>query len=246
MNLAQFRSYLANIIIVAIVGLFEFLSLAIEGYLPKINLPFGIILGIVFLFDLWVATQISTKRLVALILVASIAGYLTQVVGSTSSHIWIYDGKYNSYVFVAFIFALSAIAMFGMSVRIFGRLLAKLKIPSSRILGPILVIAIFALLIATLGVHRSNVGAPFWIFYVFLFSFAIYASLNMRLGTLLGLCIAAWIVGNLGEFLGSQSQLWTFPLNLNYPPIFLVFGSWPLEFVLHYSLSAFLVGESLD
>jgi Domain of unknown function (DUF362) len=45
--------------------------------------------------------------------------------------------------------------------------------------------------------------------------------------------------------LGASSGLWRFENDRTFPPVFLVLSSWPLEFLLHYSLSGMLSGESL-
>jgi hypothetical protein len=62
---------------------------------------------------------------------------------------------------------------------------------------------------------------------------------------MVSLTISAWVVGFASEYFGSQAGIWLFEKSDNFPPAFLVGGSWPLEFTLHYCLSALIVKEKM-
>ncbi len=233
-----------NLLAVSILGIAVYISMAIEGYLPLLNLSFGISLLILFLFSLWTACLMSLKRLIVLCLVGFYIGYLTQIVG-TKSGLWIYNGTYNSFVFAGLIWAISSIAMYGLSVKVFKIAFRIISDYLKKFSGPIFVTILFAIILLTIKDYSAGLGLIFWAYYITLFAFAVYISYITDFQTILRLTISAWIIGNLGEYLGSQSGLWTFPFNPNYPPLFLVLAFWPLEFIAQYSISGFLTKEPL-
>lgn len=234
-----------NLLILSILGLAIYISMAIEGYIQLLNLTFGISLAILFFFSLWTAWSMSLKRLIILGLAGFYFGYITQVVG-TKSGLWIYNGRYKSYVFAALIWAISSIAMYGLSVKVLkiGFTIASDYI--KRFSGTIFVAILFLIIIITLKEYRAGLGPVFWAYYITLFAFAVYVSYIIDFQSILRLTIAAWIIGNIGEYLGSQSGLWTFPFNPDYPPLFLVISFWPLEFIAQYSISGIIAKEPLQ
>jgi len=98
-----------------------------------------------------------------------------------------------------------------------------------------------------LGKYWSGARGWFWSFYALLLIVGIYTSIRMDFAVFAGIVITAWIVSNPSEYIGSvNSGVWTFTHNPNYPPLFLLFGCWPLEILAQYLLSAFLADEPLD
>ena len=98
-----------------------------------------------------------------------------------------------------------------------------------------------------MGEYSNGAGGLFWLFYVLIFIAGIYISFKIAFPVFIGIVISAWIVGNPSEYVGSiASGVWTFTYNSAYPPVFLLFGCWPLEILAQYSLSAFFANEPLD
>ena len=61
----------------------------------------------------------------------------------------------------------------------------------------------------------------------------------MDTATFFGLIVSAILVGFCSESLGARSGLWTFNNHPGWlPPIWLFLGSWPLEIMMQFSLSA--------
>jgi len=71
---------------------------------------------------------------------------------------------------------------------------------------------------------------PFWIYYISLAGFAILMQARIPFTELLSLILAAWIMGGISEWIGATAKLWHFRTTA--PPLFLVFGCWPLEFLV--------------
>jgi hypothetical protein len=71
---------------------------------------------------------------------------------------------------------------------------------------------------------------PFWIYYISLAGFAILMQAKIPFTELLSLILAAWIMGGISEWIGATANLWHFRTAA--PPLFLVLGCWPLEFLV--------------
>lgn len=74
-------------------------------------------------------------------------------------------------------------------------------------------------------------NVPFWLYYVSLLGFAIVMQFRISFTELLSLILAAWIMGGIGEWIGATARLWYFRTEA-FPPLFLVLGCWPLEFLV--------------
>ena len=72
---------------------------------------------------------------------------------------------------------------------------------------------------------------PFWIYYISLAGFAILMQARIPFTELLSLILAAWIMGGISEWIGATAKLWHFR-TVAFPPLFLVLGCWPLEFLV--------------
>jgi hypothetical protein len=237
-----------NVIILVSIMAVSLLVIILEGYL-KVSLsskPFLIFGGVLIAFNFYVILfQISTKRLIALIPIAGTAGYVTQVVG-TGCNIWTYTNQGKTFYIAIFMFIFAANAMYGFSnlmLSLFGK--RESKKSRNSIFNICWVSGIFLFLIVTSLRFRNDINLAFWIYYGLLFIFAIYSSSRLSIRTMVSLTISAWVVGFASEYFGSQAGIWLFEKSDNFPPAFLVGGSWPLEFTLHYCLSALIVKEKM-
>jgi hypothetical protein len=235
-----------NIIILLGVMAVSLLVMILEGYL-KVSLsskPFLIFGGIIIVFNFYVILfQISTKRLITLIPIAGAAGYVTQVIG-TGCNIWVYTNHGKTFYIAIFMFIFAANAMYGITVMM-SPLSGKhgSKEYRNSIFNICWVSGIFLFLVVTSLRFRNDINLAFWVYYGFLFIFAIYSSSRLSIRTMVSLTISAWVVGFASEYFGSQAGIWLFEKSDNFPPAFLVGGSWPLEFTLHYCLSAVISKE---
>lgn len=206
-----------------------------EGHAGDVSFAFALFGAVLIGFAGYIAAfEITTRRLVLLVLIAGAGGYLTQVVG-TALHAWSYRG---TFAFVPFTFAIASLAAYGLTQAVLGPLLrTRLRRPS-RAFNPLIVLAVFAVLLAT-G-PRGERG--FWLYYGATLAIALYLSLRMPIATLLALLGSGALIGAAAELTGARAGLWTFPDGV---PVWLVLGSWPLEVLLHYGLSGVLARESL-
>ncbi len=83
---------------------------------------------------------------------------------------------------------------------------------------------------------------PFWIYYLSLTSFAILMQARIPFTELLSLILAGWIMGGISEWLGATAKLWHFR-TVAFPPLFLVLGCWPLEFLVIRGLATRMKGS---
>jgi len=77
--------------------------------------------------------------------------------------------------------------------------------------------------------YEPNV--PFWLFYISLLGFAMVINYHISFTELLSLILAAWIMGGISEWIGATARLWHFRTE-TLPPLFLLLGCWPLEFLV--------------
>jgi len=83
----------------------------------------------------------------------------------------------------------------------------------------------------------------FWIYYISLAGFGILLQAGIPFTELLSLILAAWIMGGISEWLGATAKLWHFR-TVAFPPLFLVLGCWPLEFLVIRGLAARMKGSA--
>jgi hypothetical protein len=80
-------------------------------------------------------------------------------------------------------------------------------------------------------------NVPFWIYYSALLALAIVMQYGISFTELLSLILAAWIMGGIAEWIGATANLWHFRTE-TLPPLFLILGCWPLEFLVIRGLAA--------
>lgn len=232
-----------------LIGLFAITALFTafhERYIPLISFYFWLVIIGGFLISVYLAWNISTKRLLSLILAIIIIEYIKESIG-IRSRMWTYHGINGFYNFGVWAWVLGGLAAYAISVKIAIRQMQRLRLSPPRWLNPALLTIISLLIPLTLGRYSSGAGALFYLLYAALFTAGVYSCLNMDFPVFAGIVITAWIVGGPSEYIGSAaSNVWTFTYNPDYPPFFLVAGCWPLEILAQYSLSAFLAGEPLN
>jgi uncharacterized protein (DUF362 family) len=237
-TIAQTTFNRANLAVLAAVVVVGGAVLYAEGYAGSISLPFAAFGAVMIAAaGYFAAFEISTRRLVLLVAIAAVGGYLTQSVGTAGAY-WTYAPRHSFY-FVPFTFAIASLVAYGMTQTVIGSLMRRAIHRPARLVNPLLVLAVFALL-ALSGGPRSG---AFWLYYAVNTAICVYASARMNAATLVALLISGALVGVAAELTGSRSGLWTFDGGL--PPGWLILGSWPLEVVVHYGLSGVLARESL-
>jgi len=233
-----------NVSLLLVVGAAGTWLLVAEGYASLVRLPFLVYVIVVALGALWFAAfEVSRKRLVAIFVVAGSSGYLTQYVGATLDDVWEYAGVHHTYYFVPAMFVFASTLAYGLTSLTIGPRLRPIFKKYRRGANLAVVGVVVLVLLVTSVQYRG--GPAFYAYYGALSLFALYASVLMDLGTLVSLILAALIVGMLSESLGAASGLWRFTGTGWRPPAYLVLGSWPLEIILHYGLSALLTHERL-
>ncbi|MEK6599395.1 MAG: hypothetical protein AABY52_03515 [Deltaproteobacteria bacterium] len=235
-----------NLLLAALFILVTLFTAFHEGYVPLISMPFYLSIAAGFSITIWLAWNISTHRLLSLILSIFIIEYIKETIGIRSG-MWTYHGINGFYNFGVWAWALGGLIAYTLSIKVVIRQIRRLKLSLPGWLNPVILTLISLQIPLTLGDYWSGAGVLFWSFYVLLLIGGIYTSNRMDFPVFAGIIITAWIVGNPSEYLGSvASRVWTFTHNPNYPPFFLLFGCWPLEILAQYSLSAFLANEPMD
>lgn len=243
------KNWPQNLLIIALFIIVTLFTAYQEGYLPMISVLFWLVLIFGFAVSIWLAFNVSTARLVSLMLGIFIIEYIKETIGIRSG-MWSYHGLPNSYNFGVWAWVMGGMAVFWLAVRIVIRLIKKLTVDVPRrwnLLNPVIVVLIFASIPLTLGPYRSGADLWFWGLYAVLFLVTLVTALRLDLAVFLGLLITTWILGFPSEYAGSvPNHIWTFTHNPDFPPFFLIMGCWPLEIFTQFALSAFLAHEDLD
>lgn len=235
-----------NLLLAALFILVTLFTAFHEGYVPLISMPFYLSIAAGFSITIWLAWNISTHRLLSLILSIFIIEYIKETIGIRSG-MWTYHGINGFYNFGVWAWVLGGLIAYTLSIKVVIRQIRRLKLSLPAWLNPVILTLISLQIPLTLGDYWRGAGVLFWSFYVLLLIVGIYTSNRMDFPVFTGIIITSWIVGNPSEYLGSvASSVWTFTHNPLYPPFFLLFGCWPLEILAQYSLSAFLAHEPLD
>lgn len=235
-----------NLLLVVLLMTITFFTAFHEGYLSFISPLFWGLLFVGFSITVWLALWISTRRLLSLVLGIFVIEYVKETIGIRAG-MWTYHGVGGLFNFGVWAWVLGGLITYTLSTKVVIRQIRKLKFSLPVWLNPIILILISLLIPLTMKDYWSGAGGLFWSFYALLLIAGTYASIKMGFPVFAGIVIAAWIVGNPSEYVGSAaSGVWTFTHNPDYPPLFLLFGCWPLEILAQYSLSAFLANEPLD
>lgn len=222
-------------------------ALIAEGYADRVSLPFALF-GAVMLgaAGYFAAFEATPRRLALLAVIAGAGGYLTQVVGATHGGFWSYGPPRHTYYFVPAMFVVASLVAYGLAQTLIGSLVRRVIRTPSRAANPLVVLAVFALLVVCSGDARARQGGEFWLYYGAKALVCVYLSLRMNAASLIAVLLGGALVGTAAELAGSRSGLWTFTDTVGgLPPAWLVFGSWPLEVLVHYGLSGLFARESL-
>ncbi|MDH3939026.1 MAG: DUF362 domain-containing protein, partial [candidate division Zixibacteria bacterium] len=237
-------SHSINLILVISVFLMAVFTARQEEYLSLITPLFWLVLAGATCLSLWLAFNISTKRLVSLIFVVVVIEYLNQTI-STNYELWTYARP--SLLFSVWIWVLASMTSFALAQLVLAKVLNRIKTPIPRILNTILIVTLAGAGLILMGPSRPLAGLEFWVLYVLLLAVAVYASFKMEFSIFVAVAVAAIAVGIPSEYSGSTgSDLWSFPFDIGFPPLYLVLACWPLEIVAQYFLSGLLAGESFQ
>lgn len=216
-----------------------------EGYVPLVGPVLGVGMIAGFAVVAWLAAAERPCRVAALFLVIFVIEYAKESIGVRSG-LWTYHGRPGQYVFGVWLWVMAGAAAYALAKKAVP-LLRRVRASPPRWVNTVVVVAVASVIPITLGGYRHGTGIAFAAFYGALAVAGVAASLRMSFPSLAGLVLAAWIVANPSEYIGSMgSGIWTYPLDPSYPPVFLLFGCWPLEIIAQVSLSALLASESLD
>jgi hypothetical protein len=235
-----------NLLILALLIVVTLFSAYHEGYLPLISIPFWVSIIAGFAIAGWLALGISTNRFLSLALVIFIVEYIKETIGM-KSHIWSYHGTSGQYSFVVWVWVLAGLVAYTVSTKVLIGVIRKLRCTVPRWVNPAILIIISSVIPLGMGDYRGAAGVLFLLFYAVVFVLCINVSIKTEFPVLAGIVITAWIIANPSEYVGSVTcHAWTFTHNPDYPPFFLLFGCWPLEIFVQYSLSAFLAHEPMN
>jgi hypothetical protein len=240
------KNNFTNLPIIALLAIIFLYTAYIEGYFGIVSLLFGGTLFAGFLITIWLALKVSTKRLLACILSIFVIEYIKESTGIRTG-LWKYNGIDGNYLFGVWSWVLVGLVSYTLSTRVVIRQIRKLNLTFPVWLNCLLLTLLSLLIPLTIGSYSKGVDAFFIVFYSLLFVTGIYFSFKMDFAVFAGIIITACILSFPSEYSGSMgSGVWTYTYHPNYPPVFLIFGCWPLEILVQYILSAHLSSEALD
>jgi hypothetical protein len=237
-----------------------FVCAILEGYASNLTGYIIAFFAAVLAACIVTAFTISFAHLVGLILFGFVIGFLTQAIGITSD-LWCYDYAFIFAAFSWSLVAvsmegISRIIQYKlkplsdpplnvlMILALLGALLVTLALQDhwkyaryrptpdswearqeSRIQGACFINQEMP------AKSKLEPNEPFWIYYISLVGFAILTQARVPFTELLSFILAAWIMGGISEWIGATAKLWHFR-TVAFPPLFLVLGCWPLEFLV--------------
>lgn len=237
-----------NLLLLGLVAAAGGTLLVAEGYAGRVSAAFAVYGVVMVSLAAYFATfEVSTRRLIAMAVVAGVGGYLTQVVGATLGGFWSYPPPRHSYGFVPATFVLASLVAYGLTQVWLGPLLRRRIRLGARMANPLIVLAVFALLVTLSRGERARLGTgtAFWLYYGIKLLVCLYLSLRMHTAALVSVLLSGALIGTSAELAGESSGLWAFTGDDGLPPAWLLLGSWPLEVLVHYGLSGVLVHEAL-
>ncbi len=219
--------------------------MAAEGYLARVDLAFACFGALVIVGAAATARALSTRRLLALFLIAGSFGLLTQAVG-TDSGAWRYRNPAGGYFFVFFAFGFGSVFDFGVVRALSARRHSLPPIAAVAALGAVLVLGAVGLLKA--APPRWTLG--FGIYYATLVVASVGFVRRARPFTTVWSLLVGAAFGLVSESLGARAGLWQFASEGTWvagmPPLWLVATSWPLETLLHFGLAAAAAREPIE
>lgn len=217
-----------------------------EGYLSLVTPPLGLAIVAGLAVITWLAATERSCRLASLVLSIFVVEYVKESIGVRSG-LWTYRGNPGQYLFGVWLWVIAGSAAYALAKKVAVPLLRRTRLSPHRWTNAAVVLAVGSIIPISLGSYRQGTGVAFAVFYAVLLTAGVAASLRMSFTTLIGIVLTSWAVANPSEYVGSMgSGIWTYPHDPSYPPLFLLFGCWPLEIIAQVSLSALLASESLD
>jgi len=217
-----------------------------ERYITLMTPPFLALFLAGTGISIWLASGISSRRLISLVLSIFMIEYFKEAIGVRAG-LWSYNGNPGQFIFGIWSWVFAGLTTYTLATRIVIPGIRKLGLRLPRLMNSLMLSLLFASLLISLGPYRADAGSLFYAFYIILFSVGLFASFRLETHVFLGLVLMAWFVGYPSEYLGAiNSGLWTFSHSPDNPPLFLLLGCWPLEIMAQYSLSAYLAGEHLN
>jgi hypothetical protein len=240
------RSRATSLMLVGLLALVTTFAMHHEGYLPLVTPLLGLaaVAGVAAIA--WLAATERSSRLASLLFSIFVVEYIKESIGIRSG-LWTYHGNPGQYLFGVWLWVIAGSAVYALAKKVTVPLLERARLSPPRWMNAVIVITVAAIIPIALGGYRHDTGIAFVVFYATLVSVGVVASLRMSFSTLIGLIVTSWVVANPSEYVGSMgSGIWTFPRDPSYPPLFLLFGCWPLETIAQVSLSTLLAAESFD
>ena len=210
-----------------------------EGYLGMVDWRFAAVL-LCGLGTMAFLSLVETTGRILSLLVAVFAIELVKEYLGIRYQLWVYHGRDGRFLFGVLSWVLGGVSVFTLAkwvVAPFVRILVSTKTRKFHV--PIL-LGLAGLAYALLDVPMSQLGPWFWGLYAILLLLGVWRSRQSDLAMLFALIATGWGVGNLSEYLGSQAGIWTFTGHPNYPPLYLLFGLWPIEIIAQVSLARLL------
>jgi uncharacterized protein (DUF362 family) len=180
----------------------------------------------------------TTGRISSLIVAVFVIELVKEALGIKYG-LWEYQGKDRRFLFGVLSWVIAGVSIFTLAKWIVAPFVRILVPTKTRKLHLPILLGLAGLTFA-LDLPVSKVGPWFWGLYAILIFVGVWRSRRCDLAMLLALIATGWGVGNLSEYLGSQAGIWIFPGHLNYPPLYLLFGLWPIELIAQVSLSRLL------
>jgi uncharacterized protein (DUF362 family) len=244
-----------NYLIVILLATAVFSSAYWERYFPAISPLLWFLMALGFALSIWIASYITSRRLMALILTIFVMEYVKETIGIQAGF-WRYTGGAGGeYQFGVWMWVLVGLSAFAASVGIVMPFLRAFNLYVPRAVQVLIPVAFFAAVMPALQKPMApEVAAAYAGFYLVLLAVGILAALSAEFYVLMGVVATSLALGLPSEYAGSAPDhaIWMFCQDPAaggrvgcLPPVFLLTGCWPLEILAQFAISAWLAGEGL-
>ncbi|MDH4185103.1 MAG: DUF362 domain-containing protein [Nitrospinota bacterium] len=225
-----------------------------EGYLPAISPLLWFLLAAGFALSIWLASFITPRRLLALILVIFVMEYAKETIGIRAGY-WSYS--HSGYLFGVLMWVLAGLSAITLALGLIIPFLRALNLSIPRPLLAVFPLAFALVILLTLPAPPAPGAAlAFCGFYLFLTAIVLLMMRSGGFEIMAAVTASSLALGLPCEYAGSAGgAIWSFcapgpgqgSAGVScLPPFFLLAGCWPLEMLAQFAIGAWVSGEKME
>ena len=211
-----------------------------EGYVGIVDGKFAAVLAGGLVVMLGLSLVESFGRILSLMVAITVIELVKEALGIRYG-LWAYQGRDGGFLFGVVAWVLAGLSVYTLAKWVISPFVRRWVGTPTRAFHTPILLGLAGLSFALLAFSGPPVGPGLWVLYAVLLVLGAWRMRRCDLAMLLSVVVLGWGVGNLSEYLGSRAGIWTFPGHPGYPPLYLVFGLWPIDLIAQIALARLLV-----